>query len=271
MTDVPALPADRNFDDLAARLRRNVYDRLKGDIRLAVLRRDLAEAVPGLAALNEPDAPAGPTLRILDAGGGQGQLAVALAGLGHRVALCDISAAMLDLARENVAAAGLADRVECHHDSIQAHCARHPESFDLVLCHAVLEWVAEPETLLACLSGALRPGGLLSLTFYNVNGLIMKNLLRANFAKVVAEDYRGFRGSLTPTNPLRLEQVCQWLDSLGLPVLGHSGIRCFHDYIPDPAHRNLDPASQIELELRLSREEPFRGLGRYIHLLALRP
>ena len=88
---------------------------------------------------------------------------------------------------------------------------------------------------------------------------------------MVAEDYRGFRGSLTPTNPLRLEQVCQWLDSLGLPVLGHSGIRCFHDYILDPAHRNLDPASQIELELRLSREEPFRGLGRYIHLLALRP
>ncbi|MDY0069524.1 MAG: methyltransferase domain-containing protein [Porticoccaceae bacterium] len=271
MAELPALPADRNFDDLAARFRRNVYDRLKGDIRLAVLRRDLAEAVPGLASLGDADAPPGPPLRILDAGGGQGQLSLALAGLGHRVALCDISAAMLDLARENFAKARLGDGASFHHESIQAHCARHPEAFDLVLCHAVLEWVADPEALLASLRGALRPGGFLSLTFYNVNGLIMKNLLRANFAKVVAEDYRGYRGSLTPANPLRPEQVRHWLDALGLPLVGHSGIRCFHDYILDPAHRNRDPATQIELELRLSREDPFRGLGRYIHLLTRRP
>lgn len=260
---------DRNFDDLARRFRRNVYDRLKGDIRLAVLRRDMAEFVPGLAG-GAVDGAVNP-LRILDAGGGQGQFSLVLAELGHNVELCDISANMLAMARQSHAAAGLAERVSLHHESIQSFCARHPQGFDVVLCHAVLEWVADPEALLGYLHQALRPGGFLSLTFYNVNGLVMKNLLRANFDKVLAEDYRGFRGSLTPTNPLNPAQVFGWLADLQLPVLCHSGIRCFHDYLLDPAQRNLEPQAQLALELRLSREDPFRGLGRYIHLLTRKP
>lgn len=261
---------DRNFDDLAQRFRRNVYDRLKGDIRLAVLRRDLAETIPGFAALAQDEATVegvDKPLRILDAGGGQGQFSLTLAQLGHRVDLCDISVNMLALAEENVAAAGLADQVAFHHTPIQAFCASHPGQFDMVLCHAVLEWVVEPEALLDDLLVALKPGGFLSLTFYNVNGMVMKNLLRTNFKKVLDEDYRGFRGSLTPTNPLNPEQVYGWLTDRGLPLLCHSGIRCFHDYILDPAQRTSDPAAQLELELRLSRQEPFRSLGRYIHTL----
>ncbi|MFA5493498.1 MAG: methyltransferase domain-containing protein [Porticoccaceae bacterium] len=269
MTPGGEIGVDRNFDDLARRFRRNVYDRLKGDIRLAVLRRDMMEFVPGLAG-EAVDGAADP-LRILDAGGGQGQFSLTLAGLGHNVELCDISANMLAMARENHAAAGLAERASFHHESIQSFCARQPLRFDVVLCHAVLEWVEDPQALLGYLLQALKPGGFLSLTFYNVNGLVMKNLLRANFDKVLAEDYRGFRGSLTPANPLNPGQVFGWLADLGLPVLCHSGIRCFHDYLLDPAQRNLAPQAQLALELRLSREDPFRGLGRYIHLLTRRP
>lgn len=271
MTKIAADPTlDRNFDDLAQRFRRNVYDRLKGDIRLAVLRRDLAESIPELASLARDGVADGcgkELLHILDAGGGQGQFSLMLARLGHRVDLCDISANMLALAEENVAAAGVAPRVAFHHASIQAFCAGHPSQFDLVLCHAVLEWVVEPEILIDQLLLALKPGGYLSLTFYNVNGMVMKNLLRTNFKKVLEEDYRGYRGSLTPTNPLNPEQVYGWLAERGLPLLCHSGIRCFHDYILDPAQRTADPAAQLDLELRLSRQEPFRSLGRYIHIL----
>lgn len=265
---------DRNFDDLALRFRRNVYDRLKGDIRLAVLRRDFAETIPALAVLMDQEVAGGGSpeavkqpLHILDAGGGQGQFSLTLAQHGHRLDLCDISVNMLALAEENIAAAGLARQVALHHSSIQNYCAGHQGHYDLVLCHAVLEWVVEPEMLLDHLLAALKPGGFLSLTFYNVNGMVMKNLLRTNFKKVLAEDYRGYRGSLTPTYPLQPQQVYGWLAERGLPLLCHSGIRCFHDYILDPAQRTADPASQLDLELRLSREEPFRSLGRYIHTL----
>ena len=58
---------DRNFDDLAERFQRKIYGGLKGEIRLAVLWRDLESEVP---ALKE-----GRPLRILDVGAGLGQLA----------------------------------------------------------------------------------------------------------------------------------------------------------------------------------------------------
>jgi len=253
---------DRNFDDLAHRFKRNVYDRLKGDIRLAVLTRDLNEHIPALNMSRDEG-----QLDILDAGGGQGQFSLGLAALGHSLHICDISAKMLALAAEQVAAKSLAGQVGIVHDSIQNHCQQNPAAYDVVLCHAVLEWVAEPEALIDSLLSALKPGGYLSLTFYNVNGLIMKNLLRTNFTKVIDEDYQGYRGSLTPTWPRNAEDVQGWLAKPELALLCHSGIRCFHDYILDSQQRAARAEEQLALELRLSRCEPFRSLGRYIHLL----
>ncbi len=254
---------DRNFDDLAHRFKRNVYDRLKGDIRLAILQRDLHEFIPDnlLEASERP-------LRILDAGGGQGQFSVQLALLGHEVVLCDLSAEMLKLARENYEQAGVGHRVSFFQGSIQDYAESSAEPFDLVLCHAVLEWVVEPLSLLQALMTQLQPGGYFSLTFYNVNSIKMKNLLRTNFQKVIDDNYRGYRGSLTPTYPRQPEEVYSWLAQMPLETLCHSGIRCFHDYILDPEQRLQSPQQQQLLELRLSRQEPWRSLGRYIHVLS---
>ncbi|TQV78251.1 methyltransferase domain-containing protein [Exilibacterium tricleocarpae] len=253
---------DRNFDDLAPRFKRNIYAGLKGELRLQVLQRDFDEFIPQLA--QRP-------LRVLDAGGGQGQMAVALAQRGHSVLLCDISANMLALARAEVQAAGVGDRVELVNRSIQALAGETPGRFDLVLCHAVMEWLAEPETVLRLLAAAVKPGGFLSLTFYNVEALIFKNLLRTNFKKIRTRDYRGYRGSLTPTNPLAPAQVEAWLRALPVNVLCRSGIRVFHDYILDKTDRQRDPQGLLEMELQFSRREPYRSLGRYIHVLCQVP
>lgn len=257
-----AADTDRNFDDLASRFKRNVYDRLKGDIRLAVLERDLREHLP------EEYYTAARPLRILDAGGGQGQFSLSLAKLGHQVVLCDISAEMLKLAEQNCVAAGVQDRVQLHHGSIQTFAADNRAPFDLVLCHAVLEWVVQPEALLQALLELLAPAGYLSLTFYNVNSIKLKNLLRTNFQKVIDGDFQGYRGSLTPTHPRDPQDVYRWLAALPLQQLCCSGIRCFHDYILDPEQRTREPQQQLALELQLSQQEPWRSLGRYIHVLS---
>lgn len=55
---------------------------------------------------------------------------------------------------------------------------------DLILFHAVLEWVAEPQETLASLMKCLTPGGALSLMFYNYNGLLMRNVIIGNTAYV---------------------------------------------------------------------------------------
>ena len=253
---------DRNFDDLAGRFKKNIYGGLKGAVRLAVLQRDFTEAIPELLM---PDKP----LRILDAGGGQGQFSLRLAQAGHQVVLCDISAEMLKLAREQVEEAGLSQSVSLVHCAIQeltSHIA--DDQFDLVLCHAVMEWMAEPQSLLPCLHRYIKPGGWLSLTYYNRHSLIFKNLLRTNFKKIIAQDFRGAKGSLTPINPLEPDQVDAWLSDLPLSVAARSGIRVFHDYILDGELRERAPEDLITLELRFSRQEPYRSLGRYIHILA---
>lgn len=256
---------DRNFDDLAKRFRRNVYGGLKGDIRQAVIKRDFEEFMPGLLS------GAAPRWRVLDAGGGQGQMALPLAQAGHEVTLCDISGEMLQLAQEHFSAAGMKQSINVRQDSIQSladEVARGKVMpYNLVMCHAVLEWVAAPEALLQSLMQLLQPSGYLSLTFYNVNSLIYKNLLRTNFKKIQQRDFTGYRGSLTPTNPLQPERVYEWLQALPMQSLCYSGIRVFHDYIFNREDREREPATLLELELELSRREPYRSLGRYIHVL----
>lgn len=260
----PLANTDRNFDDLAPRFARNVYGGLKGKLRLAVLQRDFDECIAPILASKKP-------LKILDAGGGQGQFSLGLAA-SHSLVLCDISEQMLALARREAEQKGLAD-VEFLHRSVQSLAAdpAHCGQYDLVLCHAVLEWVVDQQALLTQLRQLVRPGGVLSLTFYNRHGLIMKNLLRGTEPKLLNGEFRPHRGSLTPTRPLDPVQVIHWLTADNWEFLCHSGIRVFHDYQLTPESQQMDLAKLQALELQLSRQEPYRSLGRYQHLLLRRP
>lgn len=255
---------DRNFDDLADRFKKNIYGGLKGAVRLAVLQRDFTEYLPDILT-------PGKRLRILDAGGGQGQFSLSLAKAGHDVVLCDISGEMLKLAELDMIAAGLEQRVTLLHCAIQdvpQHIA--DDQFDVVLCHAVMEWMSEPHTLLPYLYRYIKPGGWLSLTYYNRHSLIFKNLLRTNFKKIIAQDFGGAKGSLTPINPLEPAEVDNWLAQWPLQVMARSGIRVFHDYIFDQQQRERSPEEVVALELQFSRQQPYCDLGRYIHVLARR-
>lgn len=268
-----SLTTDRNFDDLAPRFARNIYGGLKGELRLAVLRRDCDEFLPEVfRGLKDPMA-AESRLRVLDAGGGQGQFGLQLAAAGHDLVLCDISEAMLDLAKQRASASGL-DQVEFVHSSIQAITQdvrqQRCDAFDLVVCHSVLEWVADQEALIDALWHLVRPDGHLSLTFYNRHGLIMKNLLRGQRPPILDGNFMPSAGSLTPTRPLEPAQVLAWLNEKPWQILCHSGIRVFHDFLLTAEGRTMDAQTLVELELALSRQEPYRGLGRYQHILTKR-
>lgn len=260
-----SLNQDRNFDDLAQRFKKNVYGGLKGEIRLAILNRDFHQhiALP-LVVTEKP-------LRILDAGGGQGQFSLQFARAGHHLVICDISKEMLKLAAEVVQRESLQEQVSLLHCAIQdlpAYLPSDDKGFDLVLCHAVIEWMTEPQMLLPCLLGYLKSSGYLSFTYYNVNSLIYKNLLRTNFNKIIQQDFSGGRGSLTPINPMEPAKIDAWLAGLPLAILSRSGIRVFHDYIFDCENREREPQNVIALELQYSQQEPFLSLGRYIHIIA---
>ncbi len=253
------MAGDRNFDDLAHRFARNVYDSLKGQIRLAVISRDLQALVPQLYT-NKP-------LRILDAGCGRAPVSVPLLAYGHHLSLVDVSVEMLKLALAD--ADGAATLPQWFHGSaLQYHQqVWSGEPFDVIFCHAVLEWVENPQSLLEGLLAMLAPNGVLSIIFYNRDGLIFKNLLRTNFRKIKKGQFQGTRRSLTPTYPRSITEVKGLTQTLGLTELCHSGIRVFHDYVFNEQDRNREPEELLAMELEYSQRSPFRELGRYQHLL----
>lgn len=75
----------------------------------------------------------GRALRVLDAGGGGGKYGVRLAESGHDVTVLDLSAGMLEQARQKFAAQGLEHRASFREGNIVA-LPFEDGSFDLVLC-----------------------------------------------------------------------------------------------------------------------------------------
>jgi len=251
---------DRNFDDLARRFTTNIYGSPKGQIRLAILQEDLDTLLAHF--------PANTPLKILDAGCGLGYMALYLAQRGHEVVLCDHSAEMIQAAKQVFAEQAPNANVTFIESAVQTLHQHVQDQFDLVLFHAVLEWVSEPQRTLEGLLRFLRPGGYFSLLFYNRNSLVMRNLLRGNFRKLVAEQYVGDPKSLTPTNPLLPEEVYKWLEVLGFTVLSRTGVRIIYDYLSRDLRDQRSLEDILEMERRFCRQEPFLALGRYMHVLA---
>ena len=72
--------------------------------------------------------------RVLDLGGGPGRWTIWLAGRGHRVVLADLSRGLLEIARREVAIAGVGDLVEAIVEADARDLSRWPAgSFDAVL------------------------------------------------------------------------------------------------------------------------------------------
>jgi S-adenosylmethionine-dependent methyltransferase len=248
---------DRNFDNLASRFASNIYQTTKGKIRQAVLLRDLQE-LPELAS----------PLSILDVGGGQGQLALKLAALGHRIHLTDISVEMLQLAAEDAKTQGLTAQLQISHSPLQ----QLPEllagqRYPLVLCHAVLEWLAEPQAAIGQLRQLVQPGGIVSLMFYNQDAHRLSNIIYGNFAYVQAGLKAKKPVRLNPQQPLPPQQVLDWCQDAGFTLFGKTGVRCFHDYLRDRSQQQSHYAELEALELQYNRQEPYASLGRYMHFL----
>lgn len=260
---------DRSFDTIADHFEKKVYGGLKGEIRLAVLRRDIFEYTQKISKqLARP-------LRILDVGAGLAQIAMELAAQGHMVIVNDISANMLEKAQ--VSAAQTATELDitwyvCPYQELEEKLVTEKyEKFDLIMCHALLEWLAEPAAVMEFFGQQLTDNGALSLCFYNPASFDYRNLIMGNFNLLDNTQYKADnKKSLTPNHPVAKEEVESWLVIHHYQVVRTSGLRVFHDYAPLKRGGHNDPDAVIRMELRYSQLEPYKWLGRYLHILATR-
>lgn len=248
---------DHHFDDLAVRFAQKIYGNNKGAIRLAVLQADLQTVLPA-----QP-------LRILDIGAGLGHMALWLAQQGHRLTLAEPSTPMLQEAKESFDKNGVI--AELLHCDWQQLVASQPQPFDLVLCHAVLEWLAEPAALIDSLQGLVKPGGWLSLAFYNKDALVLHNLIKGNLRKLAKQQFAGDDGGLTPQQPLDPRKVEQLLIDNGWLIQQRSGIRVFHDYMQPRFRDKIADDELVATELQYRNHPTLGPLGRYLHWLCQRP
>lgn len=253
---------DRNFDDIAEKFSRNIYGTTKGLLRQAILWQDLDIL---LAEMND-----GP-LHVLDAGGGEGQTAIRMAQLGHHVTLCDVSQEMLKRAQAAAEEKGVSGNMHFVHCAVQDIAQHLASPVDLILFHAVLEWVADPVAVLQKLWSVLMPGGALSLMFYNADGLLMHNMVAGNFDYVQVGMPKRKKRTLSPDHPRAPAEVYRWLEQIGWQITGKTGVRVFHDYLRDKTQQQRSFEMLLELETRYCRQEPYISLGRYIHVTARKP
>ncbi len=252
---------DRVFDGLANRFQRQIYDDPRGMIRLAILQDDLSQIVTQHPAHCPP-------LRVLDAGGGLGQMSIWLAQYGHQVVLAEPSAEMLQRARATIVEEQLQDSIELVQASVQDLVASGCEPFDFITFHAVMEWLAEPREVLAQLLTCLKPGGYISLMFFNYHSTVMRRLIAGDLATVQAGTIASDgRKGLAPISPLKPDEVLAWLAPLGLELETWSGVRCFYDYMYRDVRRTVALDEVLPLERTYSRLEPWRSLARYQHML----
>jgi S-adenosylmethionine-dependent methyltransferase len=253
---------DRNFDDIAHKFAKNIYGSDKGEIRQVIVWEDIERILSIFPDQSTP-------LRVLDAGGGMAQLSQKLAKRNHKVTLCDLSYEMLRLAHVEIESNHLLSQYRFIHSPIQQLDKHLTEQFDLMLFHAVMEWLAEPKVALQGVLKHIKPGGVASVMFYNHHGLVYKNVVCGNIPHVLQDMPFRKRFKLQPQKGLRPEDVYDWIEQSGFEIEGKSGIRCFSDYIGNRENMGeFTPKDVLELERRLCREEPYLSMGRYIHVWA---
>ncbi|GAB2773034.1 methyltransferase domain-containing protein [Streptomyces chlorus] len=225
--------------------------------------------------------PVGRRLRVLDVGMGRGTQALRLARSGHQVTGLERDAERVATARATLAGEpeGIRERVRVvEGDGRDTGVHFLPGSFDVVLCHGVLMYVAEPDPLVAGLARMLAPGGLLSLLVRNGDAPAMRSGLRGDWARALAafDTPCHADGSGPEVRADRLTNLTATLAGLGAPLHTWYGVRVFTDTAVDGARvaHTLgcpdDLATLLAVEERAGRTDPYRGVASLLHLCGVR-
>lgn len=214
------------------------------------------------------------SLRALDLGCGPGLAAIRLAQIGIDVTALDSSRSMLDLAERTIADAGLADKIKLKYgDTLESSELFPARSFDIVLCHNLLEYVDDPIGVLHAATRLLRDSSsILSVLVRNWAGEVLKAAVKeGDLAAVERNLVAGwgqeslYGGKVRLFAPETLEAV---LTEASLTPIAQRGVRVISDYLPEIISRSSEYDRIFDLERELGKRPEFVGIARYLHYLA---
>ena len=235
------------------------------------LRLDLA-----FANLQEFLPPNTRSLRALDVGCGTGAIAIRLARLGIHVTALDSSLPMLDFAQRAARESGLTDKIELKHgDAVQLANLLYAGSFDVVLCHNLLEYVDEPGAVLRGAVCALRDSSaIVSVLVRNRPGEVLKAAIQVGDLAAAEHNLTADWGRESlyggRVRLFTAEGLQDTLVAASLVLIAERGVRVLSDYLPQQVSRSVEYDRILELERKLGRRTEFARVARYTHCLAHR-
>jgi S-adenosylmethionine-dependent methyltransferase len=213
----------------------------------------------------------------LDVGCGTGATAVRLARLGMHVTLLDSSPAMLDIATRTAQEAGVSDKVVLRHgDATQLANLFHAESFDVILCHNLLEYLDDPIAVLCGAARTLRDSSaVLSVLVRNRASEVFKAAIQTGDLAVAENNLSAEWGQESLYgDPVRLftsDSLQAMVKAASLAVIAERGVRVLADYLPSRISRNAEYERILELERKLSRRPEYAAVARYTQCFARLP
>jgi SAM-dependent methyltransferase len=149
-------------------------------------------------------------------------------------------------------------------------------SFDVILCHNVLEYVEDPSTVLRDAARLLREtSSILSIIVRNRAGEVLKAAIQAGDLAAAEANLTAdwgveslYGGSVRLFTLAALQAMSSASESLELIAV--RGIRVLADYLPPGISRNSDYVRILELEKKLGSRPEFSAVARYVHCLARR-
>jgi len=238
----------------------------EGRLRLDLAVANLQEFLPQQQGNN--------TMCALDLGCGTGATAVRLARFGFQVMLLDSSQAMLDIAQRTALDADVGGQVTLKTgDLTRLPSLFEPGSFDVVLCHNVLEYVDDPGAVLSDAARLLRDSSaILSVLVRSQAGEVLKAAIQTGDLSAAEDALTSDWGQESlyggKVQLFTLDKMRKLMKASSLSVITERGVRVITDYLPPKVSRSEEYQRIFDLERKLGCRSEFVAAARYTQVLA---
>lgn len=139
-------------------------------------------------------------------------------------------------------------------------------SFEVILCHNVLEYVEDRKLVLEEFTRLLKPGGLLSIVKHNEVGRVLQTVVFENNPQKALDL---LAGQDLETHSMGLAQaydLATAVEDLDLEVKDYQGIRVFYA-LQDNRFKSEEGwrESMLKMELAVCQESPYRDIAFFQH------
>lgn len=143
-------------------------------------------------------------------------------------------------------------------------------TFDMIICHNVLEYIDDKASIIRELARVLKPGGTLSLAKHNRAGRVMQMAVLLDDMDKAHALLNGENSTASKFGAIRYyedDMVSKWAPSLRLT--DSYGIRTFWDLQQKQEKHELEEwqNEMVKLEMRVSQIDEFRNIAFFHHLL----